>query len=66
MHTYLEPDFEIEGGAVVTGGMQKAESNAAVDSATEKDSNSERLITMGHTAREIIGKKSVIVIVIGK
>ena len=47
----MEPDFEVESGAGVASGVEKAESDAAIDAAAEKNGDSEALV--GNTAGEI-------------
>lgn len=48
---YLKPDFEIESGARVAGGMEQTEGNAAVNTATDENSHPEALA--GHRALEV-------------
>lgn len=48
---YLEPDFEVERGAGMSGTMEEAKSNTAINTAAEKNCHLETLI--GHRTREI-------------
>lgn len=43
----MEPDFEVEGGAGVAGGVEQAEGDAAVDAAAEEDGDPELLARHG-------------------
>lgn len=49
----MEPDFEVEGCALVASGMQEVESDTTIDAAAEKKSYPKTPIR--HAAREIIG-----------
>ena len=48
---YLEPYLEVESGARMAGGVEKPESDAAVDAAAEENGDSEALV--GHGTAEV-------------
>lgn len=43
----LEPDFEVESGTGVSGGVEEAEGDAAIDAAAEEDGDTKRLLGNG-------------------
>lgn len=51
MYTYLEPNFEVEGNAGVTGRMEETECDTAIDTAAKQDSNFKAL--MGHRTGQV-------------
>lgn len=57
MSAYLEPNFEVKGGAGVTGGMEEAEGDTAIDAAAKQDGNFKAL--MGHRAGQVRPKISI-------
>lgn len=49
----MEPYLEVESGAGVAGGVEKAESDTAVDAATNENGDSERRVMRHGTAEEV-------------
>lgn len=47
-HTHLEPDFKVESGAGVSGCVEEAKGDTAINATTEKNRNFERALAIGH------------------
>ena len=43
----MKPNFEVEGGAGVAGGVEEAEGDTAIDTAAEQDCNFKALLGHG-------------------